>query len=134
MKRSLLKLLYLLVLASPVIPVVGLVAVSGCNKTTTTPPTAPGYLNQADQQMGTVLAAAHAFYQQIYTNIQQGTYTPSPTEKTALNQFGNTLNVAQGAYLAYHNGTGSEVAAQTAVSQVQAQQAALQNQITSGVK
>lgn len=104
----------------------------GCVKpNTTTPPAAlaPGYTSPADQSMGEILAAAHGFYTKIQADVAAGTYTPSATEKTALNNFSQALNSAQVAYLAFHNGVGGQAAAQTAVNQVQAQQTALQAQI-----
>ena len=53
----------------------------GCtNPANTTPPPAslaPGYLNSTDQQMGEILAGAHAFYVQIQGDIAAGKHTPS---------------------------------------------------------
>ena len=100
----------------------------GCaTATSPTPPLAPGYQTQADQTMGEILAGAHAFYQSIQQESANGQMTLSPTEKQAFNVFGTTLNGAQSVYLAYHaNPTAANLsAAQTAVNQVQTQQAAL---------
>jgi hypothetical protein len=105
---------------------------AGCtNPANTTPPPqalAPGYLNATDQQMGEALAAAHAFYVRIQTDVAAGKYTPSPVEKTALNNFAIALNTAQSLYLNYHASPSvvSEDAASHAVQNVQQQQAALQ--------
>jgi len=104
---------------------------AGCtNAPTTTPPPAalaPGYLNATDQQMGEALAAAHAFYVRIQTDVAAGKYVPSPTEKTALNNFAIALNTAQTLYLNYHASPSvvSEDAASRAVQNVQQQQSAL---------
>lgn len=104
----------------------------GCKPATSTTPAtavAPGYTSPADQTMGEILAAAHGFYARIQADIAAGTYTPAPAEKTTLNNFASALNSAQIAYLAFHNGVGSQAAAQAAVNQVQTQQTALQAQI-----
>lgn len=101
--------------------------VSGCTGTTVTPPLAPGYLTPADQQMGEILAGAHSFYTTIQQESASGQMTLSPTEKTAFNAFGVSLNAAQTIYLAYHTSPtpANLSAAQAAVNQVQQQQAAL---------
>ena len=101
---------------------------AGCaTATSPTPPLAPGYQTQADQTMGEILAGAHAFYQSIQQESANGQMTLSATEKQAFNVFGTTLNGAQSVYLAYHaNPTSTTLAAaQSAVNQVQTQQAAL---------
>jgi len=104
----------------------------GCtNPPTTTPPpaaVAPGYLNATDQQIGEALSAARAFYVSMQTAIQKGTYTPSVTEKTALNAFATAINTAEAAYIAYHANPNvvTEDAASNAVQAVQQQQTALQ--------
>ncbi|MDE2104958.1 MAG: hypothetical protein KGL39_47410 [Patescibacteria group bacterium] len=101
----------------------------GCktSSTSTSPAVlAPGYLNQADQTMGQTLAAAHQFYAKIQADVQAGTYTPSSTERTALDTFAVTLNQAQLEYLAYHNGVATQAQAQAAVNAVSAAQAQLQ--------
>ena len=107
-------------------------ALTGCPATTTNPATlAPGYANTADQQMGEILAGAHSFYTTIQQESATGQMTLSATEKQAFNAFGVSLNAAQTVYLAYHNGTATQAAAQSAVNQVQQQQAALpQPQVT----
>jgi len=111
----------------------------GCtNPATTTPPpaaVAPGYLNATDQQIGEALSAARAFYVSIQTDIRKGTYTPSATEKTALNNFAAAINTAEAAYIAYHANPNvvTEDAASRATQAVQQQQTALQPSI-SGVR
>jgi len=100
----------------------------GCTTATApTPPLAPGYTSQADQTMGEILAGAHSFYTSIQQQSAAGTMTLSATEKQAFNVFAVSLNTAQTVYLAYHaNPTAANLAAaQTAVNQVQQQQAAL---------
>jgi hypothetical protein len=100
----------------------------GCHTATITPPTtalAPGYLNAADQQMGEILSGARAFYTSIQTQSATGKITLTPAVKTSFNAFGVALNSAEAVYLAYHNGTATQAAAQTAVNTVQSQQAAL---------
>jgi hypothetical protein len=119
---------------------------AGCTPSTSptpTPPLAPGYSNQADQVMGETLAAAHAFYGTIQCETKAmnwsqvfNTCTPdpnistvlvlTPTEKTAFNDFGAALNVAQPVYLAYHAGTATQAAAQAAVNTVAQKQSAIQ--------
>jgi hypothetical protein len=86
---------------------------------------APGYQNSADQQMGEILAGAHAFYNSIQQQQAAGQLGLTDTAKAAFNQFGTALNAAQTVYLAYHSGTATQAQAQTAVNQVQSQQAAL---------
>jgi hypothetical protein len=99
---------------------------TACTPSTTNPATlAPGYQNAADQQMGEILAGAHSFYSSIQQQSTAGTLTLSATQKTAFNDFGVSLNAAQTVYLAYHAGTATQAAAQTAVNTVQTKQAAL---------
>lgn len=86
---------------------------------------APGYQNSADQQMGEILAGAHAFYNRVQQDSAGGGLQLSPTEKTAFNAFGVSLNAAQTVYLAYHAGTATQAQAQAAVDKVQQQQASL---------
>lgn len=91
---------------------------TGCTTSATNPATlAPGYQNPADQTMGQTLAAAHAFYQNIQQDSAAGKVTLSAAEKTALNDLGTAINVAQTAYLAYHNGQATQAQAQAAVDQ-----------------
>lgn len=98
-------------------------ALAGCTPINSpTPPLAPGYSNQADQVMGQTLAGAHAFYQKIQQDSAAGSVVLSGQEKTALNDLGVSINVAQAAYLAFHNGTGTQASAQAAVDQVSAKQ------------
>lgn len=99
----------------------------GCKASNPTTPAqlAPGYQNSADQQMGEILSGAHAFYVSIQQQEQAGKLGLTPAATAAFNTFGTTLNAAQSVYLAYHNGQATQAQAQTAVNQVQSQQAAL---------
>ena len=101
---------------------------AACTPTATNTATlAPGYLNAADQQMGEILAGARAFYVSVQQQSAAGTMTLTPTEKTAFNTFGVSLNAAETVYLAYHSNPtpATQAAAQKAVDNVQAQQTAL---------
>ncbi len=123
------KRLFVAILALTIVPVTGCVKPN----TTQTPQTlAPGYQNQADQVMGQTLVGAHAFYAQIQQDVANGKYTPSPTEKTALNNFATTLNAAQMVYIGYHSGLNTQAQAQAAVNSVVTQQNALQASLTGG--
>jgi hypothetical protein len=111
----------------------------GCTPTTTTPAQlAPGYQNAADQQMGSILSGARAFYTSIQQQSAAGTLTLTPAVKQAFNTFGVSLNAAESVYLEYHalfsSGVSAadptttanlEAKAQAAVNTVQSQQAAL---------
>lgn len=124
------KLVLILMLAIPLGTV-------GCKPATTTtaPQTlAPGYMNSADQAMGEALVAAHSFYATIQQDAASGKYTPSATEKTALNNFATALNSAQIIYIAYHAGQSTQAEAQSAVNAVTAQQAQLQTSLSGGTK
>lgn len=107
---------------------------AGCKPATTTAPLAPGYSSPADQVMGETLVGAHQFYVTIQSDIASGKYAPSPTEKTALNNFATALNAAQVLYIAYHNGAATQAQAQAAVNAVTTQQTALQSTLTGGAK
>jgi len=106
-----------------------LIPLTACPGSKTNPTTpaqlAPGYSNQADQQMGEILSGARAFYVSIQQQSQAGTLTLSPTVKAAFNDFGVSLNAAESIYLAYHGGTATLAQAQTAVNTVQQKQNAL---------
>jgi hypothetical protein len=105
-----------------------LVFASGC-KTVTAPPVplAPGYQNSIDQQLGETLASANAFYNKLQTNQKAGLFSPTAIEVTALNALQSSLTVANPVYLAYHNGTGTQASAQTAIANVTSAQTNVQN-------
>jgi hypothetical protein len=112
-----------------------LLLILGCHAaTSTTPPAAlaPGFSSQADQTLDQILVGAHGFYTSIQGSVNAGTYTPSPTTLTALNDFGTVLNTADTVYLAYHNGTATLAQAQAAAATLQTQQATLQTLVTTG--
>lgn len=99
----------------------------GCKTGTSTNPAilAPGYQNAADQQMGEILAGAHSFYTTIQQQSASGQLVLTVDQKAAFNTFGVSLNAAQTIYLAYHEGSATQDAAQAAVNLVQMQQSAL---------
>jgi hypothetical protein len=105
----------------------GLTACPGTNPSNPTTPAAlaPGYNNATDQQLGSILSGARAFYTSIQQQSAAGKLVLTSTEKMAFNTFGATINAAESVYLAYHAGTATEQAAQTAVTAVQTQQKAL---------
>jgi hypothetical protein len=105
----------------------------GCaTATAPTPPLAPGYTNSTDQNLGATLAAADAFYNKLQADQKAGTFTPTAAEVTALNALQQALSVANPIYLAYHNGTGSLAAAQSAVANVSTAQTNVQTAIPGG--
>lgn len=112
----------------------GIVALAGCKQTTSTAPLAPGFNNATDQTIGEVLASAHAAYTRLQQDVVAGKWTPSATEKTALNSFALALNTADSTYLAYHNGTATLAQAQAAAQTVTDQQTALESTLGTGVK
>ena len=102
---------------------------TGCPQPNSTPNPAllaPGYLSQADQTMGQTLAAANAFYNRIQQDSAAGKITLSQPEKTAMNALGLSLNIANGTYLSYHNGTATAAQAQSAIDTVSQKQQAAQ--------
>lgn len=113
-------------LTSAILALALFVPLAGCKTAAVAPPLAPGYLNQADQTMGQALAGAEAFYQKIQQQSAAGTVALSAGEKKVLNDLGTAINAADPLYLAYHNGQGTQAAAQTAIDQVTAQQAVVQ--------
>lgn len=118
------KLLLLLALCLPLAT-----TTVGCNVQSTQPTQvlAPGYINQADQQMKGILDGAAAFYNRIKAESDAGRLVLTVSEKAAFNNLGVSINVAQPIYLAFHNGTGTQANAQNAVNAVSAQQTAVQN-------
>ena len=109
---------------------------SGCKTATVTAPLAPGYVDSYDQQFAQDIAAAEAFYRTIQNDVNAKTYTPSPTELTALNAFGVAINTAKGAAQAYKTAQSAQnlASAQSATSTLKTQQQALAAQIPAGVK
>lgn len=110
------------------------VLLTGCTKTATTatPPLAPGYSNSTDQQLGSTLAAADAFYNKLQSDQKSGAFSPTAAEVTSLNVLQVALATANPIYLAYHNGTATLAQAQAAVNQVSTAQTAAQSLISGG--
>lgn len=113
-----------------------LMLTAGCKKNTVPQPLAPGYSTQADQQLGQLLSSARSFYLSFEKGVTSGQYIETAQEKMAFQQFSVALNAADAAYVAYHAGTGTFAAAQTAGTQVQNQLTQIQSQFpnTAGVK
>ena len=111
-----------------------IIGIAGCTPQSTvpTPPLAPGYQNPQDQNIGQTLSAMHQFYNTLADEAKAGTFVPSQQEKTALNDFAAALNIAQSAYIAYHNGLGSEVQAQALTNEAQSKQLAVQAMLPKG--
>jgi hypothetical protein len=108
-----------------------LIPVAGCGAVkTSTPPAslAPGALNQFDSDTYRSLATAHAFAQSAAGNAA----TLTPTEKAALNQFIQYLNLADTLYVAYHSGAATQAAMQTALNAVNSSEASYTATITGG--
>lgn len=105
------------------------IAIFGCGAVkTSTPPAAlaPGALNQFDSDTFRALATAHAFAQSAASNAAALTQT----EKSALNRFIQYLNLADTLYAAYHAGTATEQAMQTALNAVNTSEASYTAMIT----
>jgi outer membrane scaffolding protein for murein synthesis (MipA/OmpV family) len=119
------RLLIAFTLCFAILPMTGCPTPAAQTQPTAPAVVAPGYQNAADQQMGEILAGAHAFYNSIAQQAQAGTLVLQPNVKTAFNAFGVTLNSAQTVYLSYHAGAATQAEAQAQVNAVQSQQAAL---------
>lgn len=101
---------------------------SSCAKTTaTTPPAAlaPGALNTFDQIAYQTLAGAHAFVATASANAA----TLTAAQKSALNVMINAVNVAQVAYISYHNGNETQAAVQVALNAVASAQTTYANSV-----
>ena len=122
---------------SPLLLLLVLMLLPGC-KPSTNPPTAPavGYVDSYDQQFAQIIAAAESFYRTVQNDVNAKTYVPSPTELTALNAFGVSINVSKGAAQQYHAQQTPQnlQTAQTATQSLKSQQQALASQIPQGVK
>lgn len=126
MKRILLSLILLPLLILPL---------AGCPAASSTTPSAalaPGYLNSADQILGESLAAVNAFVNQEKINYAAETPAQQATEKPYLNGLITATDLANGAYLAYHQGSQTLPQAQAAFASAQQAQTALTT--ASGVK
>lgn len=112
-----------------------IVGVTGCLKAAANTPAqalAPGYLNPTDQWMGETLDTAHGIVASLLQQATSGSFVPNATEKATINGLVEALNVADAAYRGYHAGTTTEAQATQAVTLVQAQQTALQAQMSGG--
>lgn len=101
---------------------------AGCGAVqSTTPPTAlaPGYSSAADQAVGEGLASVNAFVNQEKVNYAALAPAPKAAEKNILNNLITATNLANAAYTAFHAGTGTLPAAQTALTSAQNAQASL---------
>lgn len=118
---------------------------AGCpSATSTTPPpaVAPGYSSQPDQVLGQSLASLNSFTNSEKSNYQCDsaaqtaqtclTAAQQAAEKSYLNGLIQAVDLANQAYMAFHSGTQTLAQAQTAYSNAQTQQAALQT--AKGVK
>jgi hypothetical protein len=100
----------------------------GCVKTTSPAgPPAPGYTNSYDQTFADILAPANAFFNRLHDDQIAGTFKPTQAEVNVLNSLQSSLAIANPAYLAYHNGTGSLTTTQNAITRVQFAQNAAQS-------
>lgn len=101
---------------------------AGCGAVhTTTPPAvlAPGYANAADQTLGESLLAVKSFAAQETINYNQMPADKQARETKYLNTLISAVNVADGAYLAFHAGTQTLAQAQTALQTAQGAQSSL---------
>lgn len=101
---------------------------AGCGAVnSTTPPAvlAPGYISAADQTVGEGLAAVNSFVTQEKVNYVAMTASQQATEKETLNALVTATDLANSAYTAYHAGTGTLPAAQSALTSAQNAQASL---------
>jgi len=110
-------LMSLTVAASLMLPV-------GCAHKTVQAPI-PGSINSFDSTAYQTLRTAHDMAKSLSDQAKAGTFKPSPVEKVAINQFIADLNTADTVYAAYHNGSATQAAAEKAINQVTADQAAL---------
>lgn len=118
-------------------------SLSGCKTAVVAPPLAPGFNNAQDQQIGSILSGARAFYDTIQCETQSLNWDKATSEcvadpsitaplvlsatmKSSFNDFGTALNAANQVYLDYHSGTATEAAAQTQANLIQQKQSALQ--------
>lgn len=104
------------------------VLLAGCGAVnSTTPPAAlaPGYSSASDQALGEGIAAVNAFVNQEKINYAAETPTAQAVEKPILNNLITATNLANVAYTAFHAGTGTLPAAQSALTAAQNAQASL---------
>lgn len=89
----------------------------GCGAVSAPPaPPAPGYSSPADQTLGQSLAALNAFVGQEKINYAALTVAQQTPEKPFLNALIDATNVANAAYTAFHENTGTLATAQADLS------------------
>lgn len=98
---------------------------TACKTVATNTPPAPGYSAPADQTAGQDLAALNGFVLQARDNYAASSAVIQAKEKTALNAFIKSVDLANAAYTAYHAGTGTLSAAQVKITLAQNNQTAL---------
>lgn len=104
------------------------IALCGCGAVkSTTPPAAlaPGYLSLADQTLGESLKAVKDFAAQETVNYNALPAAAQVKEKTYLNTLITSINVADAAYVGFHEGTQTLAQAQAALTQAQNAQSGL---------
>lgn len=114
-----------------------MIPMSGCKPASSTTPAAamvPGATNSFDGATYETLASLHAFVGSLTSQITAGTFTPTPAEKTLLNQMITDLDAAQVLYASYHSGAATQAAMQAALTQVQNDQTAYASSVTAGAK
>jgi hypothetical protein len=74
-------------------------AVVGCAKPAPLP---TGAINAVDAGLNANLQAAHAAVVQYESDVTAGKHTPTPTEKTVVNNLIRALNTADPLYQSYH--------------------------------
>lgn len=75
---------------------------TGCKTVSTTQPLAPWAANQADEQAGSIIAAADAVVVRYEADMKAG-FQPVPAFRAVIADMQQTLAVAQPAYDAWHN-------------------------------
>jgi hypothetical protein len=115
MKRLILKA----VLASAMI-----LPVAGCVKNPVQAPI-PGATSSFDSGAYQTLRTAHDIGKSLSDQAAGGTFHPSASQKTAINQFITDLNIADTVYAAYHNGAATQAQVKQAIDKVTAEQASL---------
>lgn len=100
----------------------------GCGAVhTTTPPAilAPGYSSAADQTLGESLLAVKSFAAQETINYNQMPAEKQASETKLLNGLITAVNIADAAYVGFHQGTQTLVQAQDSLTKAQAAQSSL---------
>jgi hypothetical protein len=107
---------------------IAILGLPGCKTASSKTPLqalAPGYLNPVDQNLGEALAALNGFATQEKINYAAETPALQATEKTPLNAFITSVDLANAAYTAYHAGKQTQTQAVTAINAAQTAQTTL---------